>query len=129
MGNALRCVSPEKTKKSPYKRSTYFSNFTASIRERSAGLLSSFSGSKKENQESLLDNNLDPEIAEQALQAVLLFKQHQQNGTLPLPRSNSVVYPSAASKKHSFTRSSSSRPQFQADSSVRPNQLFNQVPI
>ncbi|KAI9083394.1 hypothetical protein K1719_034608 [Acacia pycnantha] len=52
----------------------------------------------------------DAMIQEQALPVVILFKQHQQNGTLPsFECSTSLRYPNAGSKKVTLPWSSSSR--------------------
>lgn len=69
----------------------------------------------------------DAVIQEQALAAAILFKQHQQNGTLPFDRSSSFRYPNAGYKKNSLPRSSSSRARSLTDPLLQPHQLVNQV--
>lgn len=69
--------------------------------------------------------NDDAFIQQQALAAALLFRQHQQNLSLPLARSTSVVYPSPGPKK--LPKSSSSRQRSSSDSLIHTYQLVKQV--
>ncbi|OVA00818.1 hypothetical protein BVC80_9083g130 [Macleaya cordata] len=120
MGNLCCCFSPKKVKKKPSKR---FSN------PPPAGIISSSNrwnrirSSKREKLEDTL-------IQEQAVAAAILFKHHQQNGTLPnFDRSTSLRHPvssSASTKKQSLPRSSSSRARSLTDPLLQPHHLVNQ---
>ncbi|KAB1206790.1 putative methylesterase 13, chloroplastic [Morella rubra] len=68
--------------------------------------------------------NDDAFIQQQALAAALLFRQHQQNLSLPLARSTSVVYPSPGPKR--LPKSSSSRQRSSSDSLIQTYQLVKQ---
>ncbi|KAI9097730.1 hypothetical protein K1719_025501 [Acacia pycnantha] len=72
----------------------------------------------------------DAMIQEQALAAAILFKQHQQNGTLPsFNRSTSLRYLNAGSKKVTLPRSSSSRARSQSPSAMTSKEILHKIKI
>ncbi|KDP41318.1 hypothetical protein JCGZ_15725 [Jatropha curcas] len=127
MGNSLVCINPSSSVLDNEQR--------AKKKVSSSGKSNGFfpppppppsSSSKPKKEELLMDDKV---LAEQAMAAAMLFRQHQKNGNdLPFPRSTSVVYHSHGSnKKQSFTKSYSSRQRSLAhDPLLRPNQLLNQ---
>ncbi|GLU01801.1 hypothetical protein SLE2022_190850 [Rubroshorea leprosula] len=72
----------------------------------------------------------DSMLQEQALAAAILFRQHQQNGSVSLPfdRSTSLRYPTSSGSKRAgqLPRSSSSRARSLTDPLLQPQQLVNQ---
>lgn len=127
MGNSVGCFSSAQedhlTKKT--------SNSSSNVKKDPAFFLPSLSSSKKQNNniDNINKEQLDEDLAEQAIAAAMLFRHHQRNGTLPFPRSSSVSSTShqGSNKKHSFTKSSSSRQRSLADPLFKPSQLVNQV--
>ncbi|OAY50116.1 putative methylesterase 11, chloroplastic [Manihot esculenta] len=126
MGNSVGCFSSAQedhlTKKT--------SNSSSNVKKDPAFFLPSLSSSKKQNNniDNINKEQLDEDLAEQAIAAAMLFRHHQRNGTLPFPRSSSVSSTShqGSNKKHSFTKSSSSRQRSLADPLFKPSQLVNQ---
>ncbi|KAK4280316.1 hypothetical protein QN277_011955 [Acacia crassicarpa] len=117
MGNLCALLAKEPAKKKPAKRQSHAPSHS-NLSKRWTGMRSS----RKEKLE--LD---DAMIQEQALAAAILFKQHQQNGTLPsFDRSTSLRYPNAGSKKVTLPRSSSSRARSLTDPLLQRNQLVHQ---
>ncbi|EEF50735.1 putative methylesterase 11, chloroplastic [Ricinus communis] len=130
MGNSLVCMSTEnKARKKASKHPPPHPSSSPSLVPSSSGRDGVTSSSSKK--EINKDLELDEELAEQAIAAAMLFRHHQRNGTLPFPRSTSVVYPSQGSNKKQlqqpgFTKSSSSRQRSLADPLLRPSQLVSQ---
>ncbi|KAH0991306.1 hypothetical protein GBA52_002789 [Prunus armeniaca] len=129
MGNSLVCFSPSHKKpnnnnfnREPSKRSPYSSPFLSSI----ASTRRSNGSSKKK--EMLADDLL---LQQQAIEAVLLFQNHQKNASsIPLNRSTSVVYPSPGQQNQSFTKSSSSRQRLRSDAvSFQPLELVDKQDV
>ncbi|KAF7803090.1 putative methylesterase 11, chloroplastic [Senna tora] len=119
MGNLCAILEPQPSKKKqqPSKR---LSNAPPSLSQYSSNRWARTRSSRK-------DKIDDAVIQEQAIAAAaLLFKQHQQNGTLPFDRSASLRFPNAALRKNSLPRSSSSRARSLADPLLPPHQLVNQ---
>ncbi|KAL6294860.1 hypothetical protein ACE6H2_003002 [Prunus campanulata] len=129
MGNSLVCFSPSHKKpnsntfnREPSKRSPSSSPFLSSI----ASTRRSNGSSKKK--EMLADDSL---LQQQAIEAVLLFQNHQKNASsIPLNRSTSVVYPSPGQQNQSFTKSSSSRQRLRSDAvSFQPLELVDKQDV
>ncbi|PQP91658.1 putative methylesterase 11 chloroplastic [Prunus yedoensis var. nudiflora] len=129
MGNSLVCFSPSHKKpnsktfnREPSKRSPSSSPFLSSI----ASTRRSKRSSKKK--EMLADDSL---LQQQAIEAVLLFQNHQKNASsIPLNRSTSVVYPSPGQQNQSFTKSSSSRQRLRSDAvSFQPLELVDKQDV
>ncbi|KAI4352445.1 hypothetical protein L6164_006695 [Bauhinia variegata] len=114
MGNLCSLLTAPPAKKKHTKR---LSN---------APSLSNLSSRWSRMRSSRKDKLDDAIIKEQALAAAMLFKQHQQNGSLPFDRSSSTRYPNGGSKKNSLPRSSSSRARSLTDPLLQPHQLVNQ---
>ncbi|KAF2325441.1 hypothetical protein GH714_028730 [Hevea brasiliensis] len=136
MGNSVGCFSStqKELRKKTSKHDPYFSppnSLASSSNRKDHGfILPSLSSSKKEenNLNNINEEQLDEDLAEQAIAAAMLFRHHQRNGTLPFPRSSSVTYASqqGSHKKQGFTKSSSSRQRSLADPLLKPSQLVNQ---
>ncbi|XP_055962122.1 putative methylesterase 11, chloroplastic [Mercurialis annua] len=109
MGNSLTCISPDKKK----VRKKGFTHPPQPPRN-SVGCSS--------ERKSLASSYLDEDLAEQAIAAAMLFRHHQKNGSLPFPRSHSLVYPSQTSTKP-FTKSSTSKQRPSLDHLLKPARL------
>ena len=134
MGNSLICFghkgSGERTSKWSKKSLSFIESgqkLNTALRSRS----SSSTAVKKE----VIDN--DELIRQQALAALMLLRQHQQNGSVTrFDRSNSVQYPFSSSKRQNkLPRSASSRagslldlPQYHQNTNqvLIPNDLYNE---
>lgn len=127
MGNSIACFSPAHASKKlstnlsrkPSKRSpnsSPFFGFSASTRRTK--------GSPKKK-ETLVDDLI---IQQQAIEAVLLFQNHQKNnsGSQPFNRSTSVVFPAPGPKNsQAFKKSSSSRQPLGSDTLFQPLELVD----
>ncbi|KAG6651177.1 hypothetical protein I3843_06G086900 [Carya illinoinensis] len=118
MGNSWTCFAPKEVRftREPSKRIPNF------LRKSRTGSSSSPSPSRNK-QENKLDDE-DAQLRQQAIAAAILFRKNQQNLSLPLNRSTSVVYPNPSPgvlKK--LPKSSSSRQRSRSDSLVQPHQL------
>ncbi|KAI9074769.1 hypothetical protein K1719_043301 [Acacia pycnantha] len=72
----------------------------------------------------------DAMIQEQALAAAILFKQHQQNGTLPsFDRFTSLRYPNAGSKKVTLPWSLSSKARPPSPSAMTSKEILHKIKI
>ncbi|XP_041013266.1 putative methylesterase 11, chloroplastic [Juglans microcarpa x Juglans regia] len=109
MGNSWACFAPKEMSFTgePSKR---FPNSSRKTRTSS-------SPSKNKGK---LDE--DAFIQQQAIAAALLFRHHQQNDSLSLNRSTSLVFPSSPGPKK-LPKSSSSRQRSRSDSLIQPHQL------
>ncbi|XP_061991462.1 putative methylesterase 11, chloroplastic isoform X1 [Rosa rugosa] len=127
MGNSMACFSPAHIPKKlstnlsrkPSKRSPNSSPFfgsSASTRRTK--------GSPKKTSQTLADDLM---LQQQAIEAVLLFQNHQKNnGSQPFNRSTSVVFPAPGPKKNqAFTKSSSSRQPLVSETLFQPLELVD----
>uniref|UniRef100_A0A2N9IYC1 AB hydrolase-1 domain-containing protein n=1 Tax=Fagus sylvatica TaxID=28930 RepID=A0A2N9IYC1_FAGSY len=121
MGNSWACFTPKGATltRKPSKSLSNTSSFSASTSKRRSR--STFTSTKKKEK---LDNAAF--IQQHALAAAFLFHHHQQNGTVPLNRSTSMIYPSPA-PKNVPKKSSSSRRRSRSDFFInQPLQLVNE---
>ncbi|KAG7979109.1 hypothetical protein I3843_05G114100 [Carya illinoinensis] len=110
MGNSWVCFAPKEEVGFTGEPSKRFPNSSRKARTSS-------SPSKNKGK---LDE--DAFIQQQAIAAALLFRHHQQNGSLSLSRSTSLVFPSSPGPKK-LSKSSSSRQRSRFDSLIQPHQL------
>ncbi|XP_041014852.1 putative methylesterase 11, chloroplastic [Juglans microcarpa x Juglans regia] len=118
MGNSWTCFAPKEVRftREPSKRIPNF------LRKSRTGSSSSSSPSRNKQGNKLDDE--DAQLRQQAIAAALLFRQHQQNISLPLNRSTSVVYPNPSlGVLKKLPKSSSSRQRSRSDSLLQPHQL------
>ncbi|KAL6187797.1 hypothetical protein ACLB2K_039192 [Fragaria x ananassa] len=132
MGNSMTCFSPARTapkklstnlSRRPSKRSPYSSPFFGSSASRTKG---------SPNKVQTLEDDLI--LQQQAIEAVLMFQNHQKNsGSLPqtFNRSTSVVFPapSGPKKNQGFTKSSSSRQPLGSDTLFQPLELVDKQDV